>query len=190
MPLINSTKSHHSKSNPSSPPPLDKKTHHHSDRKDLAGEHPFGDLGQLILVFLFFSVWFVDSIWLHWSTWLNSFIPIYIRLLVGSVFLGFGLYLARKTMQMVFGEERNPPQVIDEGVYAFCRHPMYLAAILIYVAFIMYSWSLIAAGVLVLALFFYGYIARYEEKLLKAFFGESYISYIEKVPRWGRFFRK
>ena len=169
-----------------SPSPLPARTtSRHAHRADLVGEHPFGDLGQLLFILVFIVFWLIDSFWLKWSTWFNGFIPLYIRICLGTLLLVLGGIIARKTMKMVFGEIRDPPRVIQEGIYGFCRHPMYLSALLVYVALFLYSWSLIALGVFLGALLFYSYIARYEEHLLVTHFGDSYRQYQAKVPRWG-----
>ena len=36
---------------------MSNKTKRHDDRKDLIGEHAFGDLGQLILLAIFLIIW-------------------------------------------------------------------------------------------------------------------------------------
>ena len=52
----------------------------HHDRKDLAGEHPFGDAGQLILLVLFLLIWGLDSFVFKFSTFLNPGVPDYVRI--------------------------------------------------------------------------------------------------------------
>ncbi len=39
----------------------------HEDRKDLAGEHSVGDIGQILLLILFIAGWLVDKDILHFS---------------------------------------------------------------------------------------------------------------------------
>ena len=41
--------------------PQNNKTSSHHDKEDLAGEHPKGDLGQLIFAVIFLLVWIIDS---------------------------------------------------------------------------------------------------------------------------------
>ena len=103
----------------------------HQNRDDLAGEHFFGDLGQVILLIIFLAVWITDSFFLKYSTFLNQYIPLYVRLpLAGIVFICAG-YLAKTAHDMVFGEVREKPGVIREKVFAIVRHPMYLGSLLI-----------------------------------------------------------
>jgi len=56
--------------------------------------------------------------------------------------------------------------VINKGVFRFVRHPMYLAAILLYLSFLIFKLSLAALLVWIVSLLFYHLIARHEEKLL------------------------
>jgi hypothetical protein len=41
---------------------------------DLTGEHPFEDIGQLIIAFLFLVVWITDSFFFKYSSFLNKYI--------------------------------------------------------------------------------------------------------------------
>ena len=58
-----------------------------ADRKDLAGEHPLGDIVQLIFLILFLAVWILDSFVLKYSTFLSESISWYIRGIAGVVVL-------------------------------------------------------------------------------------------------------
>lgn len=46
------------------------------------GEHPFGDIGQLILLGLFLVVWVGDSFFLRISTFPSDYVPMYMRLII------------------------------------------------------------------------------------------------------------
>jgi protein-S-isoprenylcysteine O-methyltransferase Ste14 len=80
-------------------------------------------------------------------------------------------------------------RLIDEGAYAIVRHPLYLAALLI--------WAGIAAGfqslavlVVLLAYVLPAYLiyVRAEERMMSSHFGPAYERYCERVPglipRW------
>ena len=56
--------------------------------------------------------------------------------------------------------------------------------ILLYLGLLMFSISLAAAVVWVIAIGFLHYISRHEEKLLLAHFGEQYTHYMLEVPMW------
>jgi hypothetical protein len=46
------------------------------------GEHPSGDVGQMILLVVFLIVWLGDSFIYHKSTFLSVYVPLYLRLVL------------------------------------------------------------------------------------------------------------
>ena len=158
--------------------------HHHHDRPDLVGEHPFGDTGQLIFLVLFLLIWTWDSFFLKLGSSIPCLIPLPIRIGL-SVITGItGLILAKKGHDIVFGEVREVPAVIRKGVFGAIRHPLYAAALLFYVTLIISTRSVLATIVFVGIAVFYNYIAKHEEKMLLNRFGADYESYMQDVPRW------
>ena len=156
----------------------------HEGRKDLAGECRFGDTGQLILLFIFVVVWVIDSFFLRVSTFLASYIPWYVQIPIAILFMLASGYLAQNGLKTVFGEKREEPRVIDKGVFGLVRHPIYLGAMLFYLAMIILTLSLFATIILVIIIGFYHYIARYEEQILLNRFGREYKDYMDRVPMW------
>ena len=156
----------------------------HENREDLIGEHPFGDVGQLISLITFFALWALDSFVFRFSTFLAGYVPLIIRLVLAGLIFPVGLYLAKKSMQMVFAEKRDSPQVIKKEIYSFVRHPMYLAVILIYAALTLATLSLLSLALSIFIFIFYNFIAAHEEKLLENKLGQDYREYKNKVPRW------
>jgi len=61
---------------------------------------------------------------------------------------------------------------------------MYLGSLLFYLAFLTMSPSLAGSAVWVCVATFHHQIARYEEKLLVARFGDDYRHYMDEVPMW------
>ena len=74
--------------------------------------------------------------------------------------------------------------MIDSGVYARVQHPMYMGTFLIYVGLALLTLSFLAFGALVGIFLVYNYVATYEEKDLVRVFGESYLDYCKRVPKW------
>ncbi|MDZ7335526.1 MAG: hypothetical protein ONB32_10210 [candidate division KSB1 bacterium] len=83
---------------------------------NLAGEHPWGDAGQLILFLIFLIVWVGDSFIFHFSTFLADEIPIYVRLPIALVILGGAVYFIRSAHRIIFDGEIHPPEVIRTGI--------------------------------------------------------------------------
>jgi len=157
-----------------------RKSHQH--RSDLTGEYAFGDMGQLILLVVFFVVWIADSFVFKYSTFLTQYVSNYIRVPIALIILTISGLLAGFGLNTVFGKTREEPQVITTGVFSVVRHPIYLSLILLCLGFILLSLSLLSVLVWILIIVFYYMISRYEEKLLTQRFVSAYEEYKKKVP--------
>ncbi len=153
-----------------------------SDRQDLAGEHVFSDLGQLLLLFIFLAAWIVDSFFLKYSTFISKYIPLFIRIPLSIIILFSAGYLARIGLNIVFGEVREEPVVIRKGVFSIVRHPIYLGSILLYLGLLTLTFSIIATIIWIFIIAFYYFISKHEEKLLLKEFGKDYEEYMREVP--------
>ena len=156
----------------------------HESRPDLTGEHPFGDLGQLILLIVFLIVCIADAFFIRMPEYLKFKISLLIRIPLGIVVLFAGLYLAGKSIKMVFGIKRGKPEIINDKIYNKVRHPMYLGALLFYLGVTILMFSLLPFIIFVAIFIFYNIIAKHEEKLLLNQFGDDYVQYMKKVSRW------
>jgi protein-S-isoprenylcysteine O-methyltransferase Ste14 len=156
----------------------------HGDRNDLAGEHVWGDAGQIILFLIFLVVWIGDSFVFRYSTLLSNYISFYLRLPIALVILSGSAYFARSGHRMIFDENREPSTVIRKGVFNRVRHPIYLGSLLFYVGLSVLTLSIISFAVWIGIIAFYHIISRYEEKLLLDTFGAEYEQYISEVPMW------
>jgi protein-S-isoprenylcysteine O-methyltransferase Ste14 len=74
-------------------------------------------------------------------------------------------------------------KVVDKGIYAFIRHPQYLAGILISMALPLVSqhWAVAMLGVIAAILYYIGMFD--EESACKKKFGKAYSEYMQRVPR-------
>ena len=160
-------------------------------RSDLAGEHKYGDAGQLAIASIFVMTWICDTFILQYTTFLNQNVPNSIRLPLGIVFLSVSAFLASKGLSIVFREKRENPGVIRKSVFEVIRHPIYLSEILLYLGLLMLSLSLAAALIWGIAIMFLHYIAKYEEMLCLVRYGEEYNRYMRDVPMWvPRFWKR
>lgn len=162
----------------------------HEGRVDLLGENSAGDIGQIIFGVIFGVVWLADTFFLNYTTFLNKYFTVYIRMPIGIIIMFLSFYLSRKGLSIVFGEERAKPEVIRKSVFGVVRHPVYFSEVLLYLGFLMFSISLASAVVWIGAIIFLYYISRYEENLLLSHFGEEYKKYMNEVPMWIPSFRK
>jgi protein-S-isoprenylcysteine O-methyltransferase Ste14 len=151
--------------------------------KERKGEHPFGDAGQLILLGLFLVVWAGDSFFLHKSTFVSDYVPLFIRLVILVLVLIPSVYLSMSGHVVVAHSER-PNAVVSTGAFRYVRHPLYLAAILFYLGLTVFTASLFSLFLLVIIFVVYNYIASYEERLLETKFGEDYVTYKNRTGKW------
>jgi methanethiol S-methyltransferase len=154
----------------------------HHNRPDLVGEHKYGDAAQVILLIVFLGVWVLDSFVFHWTDFLRYEVSLTLRIIVGSLILIASFILARKSLAKIFGEVRDEPTLIREGLFDYVRHPVYLSAILLYPGLIVFTLSLASAGVWLVIILLYMFLCRYEEQMLIRQFGNAYIQYKKEVP--------
>jgi len=165
------------------------KRNSHEHRKDLAGEYRWGDIGQLVFVFVFIIGTILDLFFLKLSDSWQEFFPWYFRVMVFILLLLVAGYFAQRAHKKVFHEERKELMVIKTDVYAIIRHPMYFGSILTYLAFVIISASVIALVIFFVVVIFYYYLCRYEENLLIEKLGDEYKKYMKKVPMLIPWFR-
>jgi protein-S-isoprenylcysteine O-methyltransferase Ste14 len=80
---------------------------------------------------------------------------------------------------------RNVQKLVSHGPFAWSRNPLYNGNFLLWIGIITISgvyWFLPVATV-IFAVEYY-YIVRYEEGVLESIFGQVYLDYKAKTPRW------
>lgn len=107
-------------------------------------------------------------------------------LVLALYFLLFGVLEFRRHKTTV--DPRFPQKVsalVDSGVYAVSRNPMYVGFALLLVALVVLLASPWLASVVLL---FVWYMNRFqiepEERVLSALFGDGYVQYQSRVRRW------
>lgn len=154
----------------------------HGSRNDLGGEYKWGDTGQIILFIVFIMGFIIDLFFLKISFYWQDVFPWYYRILVFLPLLFIAWYFIQQSHNKIFKEERKYLIVIKTDIYAIIRHPMYFGSILIYIDFVILSFSVIAFVISIVIFFFYIYLCLHEEKLLIKKLGSEYCEYIKKVP--------
>lgn len=78
-----------------------------------------------------------------------------------------------------------PEHLVVRGLYRYSRNPMYVSVLLVVTGQAALRWS---SGVLIYAAVFFVvvnlFILGYEEPALTRRFGEAYLRYRRRVPRW------
>lgn len=125
------------------------------------------------------------------SDWINGSLGSVEQLVSGGVLLGIGLLV---TIPEAFHHKKAGTNVepwkptttiLDTGLYAYSRNPIYLGMTLAYLGIALASWSLGMLFLLPLCLgvMHFQVIAR-EEAYLEDKFGDEYLSYKSRVRRW------
>jgi len=148
------------------------------------GEHPYGDLGQLIILLGFLVIWILDSFVFQYSTFLSPHVPIYLRLILAGLILLSAIFLMRSGHRAISDEVLSSPRLLTDGAFSRVRHPLYLAVLLFYVFLIALTLSMISLFVFLGIFIFYNYIAAFEENFLEEKFGQDYCDYKKNTPRW------
>jgi protein-S-isoprenylcysteine O-methyltransferase Ste14 len=156
-------------------------------RHGLGSENPLCDKIQLLMLTLFFAVWGIDTLSFFifgYSTVIFEALAFPFFFAGTLLFLCLSIYLVSKSHKEVLEQVQDPPKLVDSGVYAWVRHPMYLGTLLFCLAFLFISVSLVSCVILFGFFIFYDRMATYEEKRLTEILGEEYTSYQKRVSKW------
>ena len=77
-----------------------------------------------------------------------------------------------------------PERLVDTGVYAWTRNPMYLGHIIYMIGVALTFQSAFAAVIALARTVWFHFRVRRDERGLTARFGEPYIAYTRRVKRW------
>ena len=103
---------------------------------------------------------------------------------------GFGLYKGAGAYRISRAggppglSQGMPERVIDTGPYALTRNPMYLGHMVFLGGLAMVTRSPFAAALLTTLVPWYDDRAARDERRLEEAFGEEYVAYRDRVPRW------
>ena len=148
----------------------------------LGKESPHNHIIQLACLIVFIIILVLDSFVFKFSVGITGYVSLWIRLIMTLALILIGIIIIRSAEKMLFHETQSG--VIDRGLFAYVRHPLYLGVLLIYLGFVLGSFSIISFVAFVLIFFVYNYLAIFEEKDLERMFGEEYLQYKKRVSRW------
>jgi protein-S-isoprenylcysteine O-methyltransferase Ste14 len=146
------------------------------------GEMPGQHLYMQLIFLVFMVVWILDSFIFHLSTFLTVYIHLLFRILIAIIIFGIGAGFVQKSHTVLLDDA--PSGLVTDGIMAHVRHPMYLGIILIYLAFVISTMSLLSFLPWFIVIIFHDKFATYEEQKLVEQFGEEYIKYKQQVPKW------
>jgi protein-S-isoprenylcysteine O-methyltransferase Ste14 len=80
---------------------------------------------------------------------------------------------------------RNVQKLVTHGPFALSRNPLYNGNFLLWMGFVALSgvWWFLPLAIALFAVEYF-YIVRYEEGVLESIFGEEYLAFKRRTPRW------
>jgi protein-S-isoprenylcysteine O-methyltransferase Ste14 len=152
----------------------------------------FVALRALFLGGLFLGFWFFAALLTHRLDRLwNLALPQWTAL-PGTILLALGAAVSLPCVVVFIGRGRGTPAPFDPpqkfvatGLYRYCRNPMYVGLLLMLggLALIWQSPAVIILAAL-LAVAIHSAVVALEEPQLKRRFGQPYLDYCGRVPRW------
>ena len=103
--------------------------------------------------------------------------------ILSTVFIVFGFYLLSAAWSVLHKAQKNGV-LAQSGWYARCRHPQYLAFILIMFGFLLQWPTIPTLFMFPVLIWVYRQLAKAEEKAAIAAFGDRYTQYMKTVPAW------
>jgi protein-S-isoprenylcysteine O-methyltransferase Ste14 len=153
-------------------------------RQGCPDEHPMGDRGQIVLLFVFLVIWVLDSFIFKWTTMLAAAVPLAVRLPLAGIIFALAITLVQTGHRVISDPSFGDKGLVKVGAFARLRHPLYGGSVLFYLSLVLSTLSLAAAATWCVIAVFYDVIAGYEERLLLEKYGDEYREYQQQVPRW------
>ena len=155
-----------------------------NDSKTIKREMPHSHFLHALLPISFIFVQILDSNIFLISVWLDVFVAVVLRIILCIITLALAITLIYLAHKALFPENGPSETLITRGILNRVRNPMYSGIILIYIAFILLSISIISIILFIFILLIYNKMVNYEENILEELFGNEYLEYKKKVPKW------
>jgi len=127
----------------------------------------------------------------HFCPWPIFIVHTGFETLIGVclVIMGASIIFTARKQFIAHGTDLNPYRptaaIVTSGVYALSRNPIYIAFLLVVIAFAFFAnswWFLVSAALLFLILNLG--VVNCEEQYLAEKFGDTYNAYRQRVRRW------
>jgi len=156
-----------------------------TQHKHLLGkESPYSHILQLSCFAAFMSIWILDSFVFKFSVKFAGYVPWSVRLILSLALITIGVTMGYLAEKVLFRQKQDSPHVIDTGVLAHVRHPLYLGGLLVYFGFVIGTLSILSLITYMFVFVVYDYLATFEEENLERVFGQDYVEYKRRVPKW------
>lgn len=101
--------------------------------------------------------------------------------LLSMVFIGGGFWLLSSAWRVLYAAQKSHTLAMD-GPYARSRHPQYVAFVMIMFGFLLQWPTILTLLMFPVLVYMYLRLARYEESVVRAEFGERYDRYASRTP--------
>lgn len=102
---------------------------------------------------------------------------------LSNLFIVAGFWLLASAWKILYHAQRSHG-LATTGAYARVRHPQYDGFVLIMFGFLLQWPTLVTLAMFPALVFMYAYLARHEEADMRAQFGEAYLRYAARTPRF------
>jgi len=150
----------------------------------IGAEFPHSHIFQIFFIILFVFSWIIDGLVFHLSINFGILLLDIIRIILFGLTFILAYWLIKKSGFIVSDEVIEKREIISHGIYARSRNPMYLGVLLLYLAFVFLTMSLICLISWIIITIFYNIMVSYEEMELEKIFGNDFIEYKKKVRKW------
>ena len=108
---------------------------------------------------------------------------------VPMLFWGYSQYLFSGSYRTAHGGggpgiDIPPERIVDTGIYAYTRNPMYLGHLVFMLGLVVTFRSIPAIMLFVFHLVWFQRRVEEDEKYLTTAFGDTYLAYLARVKRW------
>ncbi len=153
-------------------------------RHGIGDEHPQAHVIMIFCAILFITIWILDSFLFHISIGLTKNNNLLLRLVLFLFITILSVKLGMSSHKDIFDHPKDSSSLVTNGVFSYIRHPMYLSILLIKLAFVLLTMSLVSIIPWVISVLLYDKVASYEERELEKILGKEYVEYKKKVSRW------
>lgn len=165
------------------------------NRKNAMGKPtitPFFFYSGKFLSFLIWAIFWLIALFPEYRTvvplMIQENIPVSQKLLSAIFLIPADLLIvpAYVTMGIVthIGLPSEKHQLRTDGIYRISRNPMYFSFLFLNIATFLYLPSLLLLGIMLYGMIVHHFIVLSEEKYLEREFGNEYLHYKSKVPRY------
>ncbi len=148
------------------------------------GEVKHSHLIQATLPITFVIIWVLDTQLFSFSIILDRYVPSVVRLVLFIIILSVSIVLMKISHDILFKENEPSDRLIVKGIFNRVRNPFYLGILLVYVSLLFLSISIICIVLFFIIVVIYNKMVNYEEKVLEELFGDEYLAYKRKTPKW------